>query len=506
MNAEFGAMRIYYNNFAGHLLNSYNPNMLHLELIYRWSDEDWFRTVDMVKGFGFTHMEFWLVPRLFCREGLTSDFGQEFIRQMSRVTGYGKSKGLPVIALCSLATVGSDWKTLCPNCEDEWAEIRFLWDAWTKALPDLGGVEIFPGDPGACSRNGCTAETYIDRSVDIASLVTDNLKDASVLFNTWGPPFFGWGNLKGPEGWAGEFIQSYQHTAWDFDAARSERAMNHLLQRLPDFPAGTSVGINLAFNPDGNPQSTCAGFFAGDEEGVPKCSEDARGWARRIAETHPIHTWDFSLTEGENAVIPHYRLKRLFERRREERSAAPYGGGICYTMSPQINPLSLAAAARSFIEPDADSDEFASDFYESIFGEGGRALIPYLHLFEVFRDWGCYVTIEESREEYHEKMGILVSLLEGLAGEERSGVIYPEASEYRLELLFFAILFRDLSAPAPDYTLLRDRYWDRVYKIYDSLPEHVDPRPHQATESLIRRFREWGVSDTTPAAGQWVEN
>ena len=33
--------------------------------------------------------------------------------------------------------------------------------------------------------------------------------------------------------------------------------------------------------------------------------QDARPWANAIAKTRRILTWDFSLTEGENAVYPH---------------------------------------------------------------------------------------------------------------------------------------------------------------------------------------------------------
>jgi hypothetical protein len=101
---SFGRRRIYYNNFADHLLNAYNPNMLYPDLPYCWSDEDWRQEIDMLSSFGFNALEFWLVPRLFSREGLQSGWG-------------------------------------------------------------LDVVAIFPGDPGACSRNGCTAETYIDRSI-----------------------------------------------------------------------------------------------------------------------------------------------------------------------------------------------------------------------------------------------------------------------------------------------------------------------------------------------------
>lgn len=101
--------------------------------------------------------------------------------------------------------------------------------------------------------------------------------------------------------------------------------MRHLVNRLPDFPDGTSVALNMGFNCDGNP--------AGDQ--------DARPWIAEIARTNPVHTWDFSLTEGENAVIPHWRYERLFQRRREERAAGPYQGGICYTMTPKLNLLTL---------------------------------------------------------------------------------------------------------------------------------------------------------------------
>lgn len=488
--AEFGALRIYYNNFAGHLLNAYNPNMLHPELPYRWSNEDWFRTVDMVADFGFNAIEFWLVPRLFCQEGLESDYGQAFIHQMNAVIDYAASLSMPVLALCSLATTGSDWQTLCPNTKDGWAEIQHLWDAWTKALPNLGGVEIFPGDPGACSLNGCTAETYIDRSCEIAALVQRNLPASRILFNTWGPPFFGWGILQGPEGWEGEFVQNYQHTAWAFSKERSDRAMQHLLKRLPDFPAETSIGINLAFNPDADPSGKA----------------DARPWAREIAQTNGIHTWDFSLTEGENAIIPHYRLERLFAQRRIERESAPYSGGICYTMTPRLNALSLYAAAQSFLRPDAVHSEVAAEFYTQLYGPGGAELVPYLPLFEIFHDWGCYVSVDLPKEEYHGKMKELVDLLESLRAQDERIALHPGPEAHRQELLFHARLFAQLSGTAPDYSALRQQYWDRVYAIYDHLPQHVDPRPHQATDNLIQRFQNWDEAREGPAPGQWWED
>lgn len=484
----FGQRRIYYNNFAAHLLNAYNPNVLYPGFPYGWPDADWFRVIDMVAGFGYTAFEFWLVPRLFCRAGIESDYGKVFVRQMNAVIDHAHSRGLQVELLCGLATVGSEWHTLCPHVADEWQEIQHLWDAWTRLLPGIDIVGLFPGDPGACSRNGCTAETYIDRCCDIAHRVRQNLPAAEMELHTWGPPIFGWGNLRGPAGWGGEFVQAWQHTAWDFSRTRAERAMAHLVKRLPDYPDPTSVAINLGFNSDGNPE--------GDE--------DARPWIREIAKTHPVQSWDFSLTEGENNVIPHYRLERLFAQRRRERKGAPYRGGICYTMTPLLNQLSLYAAARSFQEPDADCHAVAGDFYAALFGEAGRELVSYLPLFEVIKDWGNYVDIDLPREMYHSRMAELAERLQDLAGQERDTLILaPSAPAHREELLWFATLFRDLSAPNPDYEKLQQRYWQRVYAIYDSLPEHVDPRPRQATGRLCAFFAESMQNQAGPVAGKW---
>ncbi len=487
--SRFGKRRIYYDNFAAHLLNAYNPNMLFPGRPYAWSDEDWRRNLGMVASFGYNVWEFWLIPRLFCREALPSDFGRAFIRQMNRAIEYAHNRGLKVEMLCALATVGADWHTFCPRVRSEWQEIRFLWDAWTRELPGIDIVGIFPGDPGACSRNGCKAETYIDKSIEIAEIVKSNLPAVEIEFHTWGPPFFGWGIIEGPKDWKGEYIPDYQSTAWTFDRHRSETSMEHLLKRLPDFPAPTSVAINMAFNPDGNPQG----------------EEDARSWCREIASSHPVYSWDFSLTEGENNVVPHYRLARLFERRRAERDCNVYSGGICYTMTPLLNQLSLYAAAQSFLEPDADPDRLAGDFYQALFGPAGRDIVPFLPLFEVVHDWGNYHRIELSREDYHRRMKALTDLLRDLKAREPDDLeLFPSPDRYREELLFFAELFGDLSAPSPDYDTLGREYWNRVYRIYDDLPEHVDPRPRQATEHLVRHFT-GGSSDGQATPGKWID-
>jgi hypothetical protein len=486
---DFGARRIYYDNFAAHLLNAYNPNLLHPGLPYRWSAAEWRACLDMVADFGFTTWEFWLVPRLFCREALDGEVGEAFLADIRPAIEHAHARGLRVEMLCALATAGPEWVTLCPGLPAEWAEIQHLWDRWTKALPGLDIVGLFPGDPGACSRHGCTAETYIDRCCDIAALVKRNLPEAEIELHTWGPPFFGWGLIQGPEGWQGEFIKAHQAGAWTFSAERAERSMRHLLARLPDYPDPTSVAVNLGFNPDGNPQG----------------EQDARPWIAEIARTHPVQSWDFSLTEGENNVVPHYRLERLFERRRFERANAPYRGGICFTMSPLLNQLSLYASARSFTEPEAAPDAVAGDFCAAVLGPQGRDVVPYLPLFEVVRDWGNYHVLDLDRESYHRRLRELCTLLDDLAGEERDTLaLHPGPAAYREELLWFARLFRDLSAPGADLEALGRRYWERVYGIYDHLPAHVDSRARHGTAKILDFFRTW-TNAPGPIAGKWKE-
>ena len=465
-----------YNNFAEHLLNAFNPNMLYPDLPYRWNDPDWFRFIDMIGDFGFTHFEFWLVPRLFSRAGLEQPFGAAFTRQMNAIIEHGKTRGVGVKLLAALTTVGDDWHTHCPNVPAEWEEVVLLWDEWTRRLPGLDVVGIFPGDPGGCSRNGCTAQTFIDSALRIAERVKQNQPGAEIEIGTWGTPFWGWGSIQGPPDWKGEFIPAIQGTAWQFDKKRADEAMAYFMKRLPDFPDDTSVAINLAFNPDGDP----------DRDGGLM---DARPWAREIAKTHRIVTWDFSLTEGENAILPHYRFDRLYAQRRRELEAAPYQGGICFTMTPLLNQLSLYQSARSFQEPNADHQALTRSFYRRLFGPEAEALAALLPLFEIIPDWGNYNQVDLSRTEFHAKMAEGAELLRALEGKEKEETpFHPAPSAHRKDLLFFFELFRDLSCPAPDFDALTQTYWQRVYAMYDRLPQHVDPRPHGATERLIRHF------------------
>ena len=492
---DFGSRRIYYNNFAEHLLNSFNPNMTYLDKGNRWSDDDWRAMMNMVADCGFNIFEFWLTPRLFCREALASDYGREYLRQLRVAADMAHRRGLKVEMLCALVTVGSEWHSHCPNVPEEWEEVRFLWKSYAERLDFVDIFAIFPGDPGCCSRNGCTAITFIDRSIEISHLVQSVRPNAEFDFNTWGPPFFGWGIIEGPDGWHGEFVQKFQGSAWRFDAKRCRASMEHLVKRAQDFAKPCVFSVNMGFNPDG----------------IPRGDEDGRPWARQLAKHAKVLTWDFSLTEGENSIFPHYRFPRLFEQRQAERAAGCYSGGICYTMTPRLNSLSLYEAAQSFKDPEADCNALAHEFYEKVFGEGAGELATYLPLFEIVPDWGNHTKLDIGRHEYHQKMAELYVKLTGWQGRLNGSMdIFPDAETHRAHLAFFAELFRDLSAELPDYEKLAKRYWDYVYAIYDTLPEHVDPRPRMAVARLIDFFKNFdrnphcATNTNDPAPGEWV--
>ena len=186
---------------------------------------------------------------------------------------------------------------------------------------------------------------------------------------------------------------------------------------------------------------------------------------------------NFSLTEGENAVIPHWRFERLFQRRREERAAGPYHGGICYTMTPKLNQLTLFMAAQSFLRPGrADPNAVAGEFLSAMLGPSGGDLVSLLPLFEVIRDWGNYHDIRMPHAEYHAKLCAMRDILEDAAGKETDAYsVFPSPAAWQEEMLFFARQFADLSAPAPDYDTLHDRYW-----------RHFTPSTTGCRNTLIR--------------------
>jgi hypothetical protein len=94
--------------------------------------------------------------------------------------------------------------------------------------------------------------------------------------------------------------------------------------------------------------------------------------------------------------------------------------------------------------------------------------------------------------DYHQRVSAFADRLEDAKATVKSGaVLFPDPETYRQELVFFARLFADLTAPHPDYDALKQVYWNRVYGIYNRLPDPVDPRPRGNTERFVRHFMDW---------------
>ena len=504
-------VRICYVNFAEHLQNAYNPNLLFDTAVNRWTREDWERFIDMLSGFRYNVFEFWLVPTLFSPEALTGGKVQaDFAATMSHVIAYTKRRGVRVHPIQAVNTVGQQWHYHCPKDPKEHAEIVALWDHWARALKGIDSIGFFPGDPGGCTRNGCTAETFVDLCLELSQVVRRNNPNVRIEVGTWGDPFAGWGV-----------------GLWTGKPDRAEKAMKYFLAKLPEFPPGTFTSINLGFSPD------CDNSHGGD----------ARPYAKEAAKTHTVLTWDYSVTEGESTVSPRCRVRRIFQRRREELALGCYSGGICYTMAPRLNCLSIFACAEAYWNPTLEPDAVLAEYGRLVFGDELAAIGPLLEEFEVIPDWGYHAAFPYSPQRLQASMAKLLPLLEKAdAKAEPRLPLSASMADYRQSLLFFGDLFGKLATVAlslddaaslvkasgkvpadrkeplsldeleqlladpadfPQKARLRElaarlrqldvrsltkRYWHAVYGIYDAIRQPVDPRAQGATSGLFRRF------------------
>jgi len=470
-----------YVNFAEHLQNAWNVNMLYPGAPNCWTAEDWSRFLTMIKAFGFNCFEYWLPPTLYDKRALeSSGIYADFAAAMRGINDGAHGLGLKTKLLCIPATIGPDWYLACPNDPGDKRLITGLWRHWMRELAGTDIIGIFPGDPGGCNRNGCTHETFVDLALELAGIAKHENPLAVIEINTWGAPFSGWGaDLRQIPGWDGSWRMltderynkpEFGWPIWNGKPPRAKAAMEYLLRRLPQCPDDCWVAINLGFSSDGD--ATLGG--------------DARGWAREIAKLRPITTWDYSLAEGELVNYPHWRLPRMCARRREERSTAPYIGGMSYTMTPKLNLLSMYAAGRFFLNPDADPDVVSRDFCVRVFGEQHAALGELFEAFEVVKGWGHYPRRQWSKEVLVEKYDEIVEHLEAADGSRCSLPLFPDPETYRRDLLWFARKFREMAGPGPDREKIRKEYWARSLGIYDVIPMSADPR----AEAAARQFSE----------------
>jgi hypothetical protein len=335
-------------------------------------------------------------------------------------------------------------------------------------------VGIFPGDPGGCNRHGCTHATFVELALELTDITLQENSGARIEIGTWGTPFSGWGtDLRSVPGWDGTWKMLTEAPAatchiWNGKPERAAEAMAYLLKRLPAFPADTMVAINLGFDPDGG--ATMGG--------------DARPWAREVAKIRPITTWDYSVAEGELINYPHWRLPRMAGRRREERSAAAYVGGMSYTMTPKLNLLTQYAAAQLYIDPDRDPDLLARDFCRQVFGEEHALLGELFEAFEVVPGWGHYPRRRWSRATLREKYREIVERLEAADMTKCRLPLFPDPETHRRDLLWFARQFHEMAGPNPDRARIRREYWGKSLAIYDSIPMSADRRADAAADGF----------------------
>jgi hypothetical protein len=491
MTAPAFTHRACYVNFAEHLQNAWNPNLFFAGAPNVWSDADWRGFLTYIKACGFTCFEYWTPPTLFDRPALQGGgIYENYAATLRRVTEIAHEVGLETKFIAAVNTIGPEWYFACPNDPADRELIFALWRHWVRELAGTDIIGIFPGDPGGCNRNGCTHETYIELALALVEVIQAENPGARVELGTWGTPFSGWGSdLWTMHGWDGTWKSIFETHAdvpgetihiWNGTPERTARAMEYLIKRLPAFPADMQVAINLGFDPD-------AGCTMGG---------DARGWAREVGKLRPITTWDYSVAEGELITYPHWRLPHIAARRREERSTAPYIGGMSYTMSPKLNLLTLYAAGQLFLDPDADPDQLSRRFCSQVFGEEHAILGELFEAFEVVPGWGHYPRRGWSKRVLR---GHYAEIIDRLEAADVSGCtlpLFPDPETYRRDLLWFARQFHAIAGPDPDRAAIRAAFWQKALAIYDVIPMSADARADSAADgfaNILASDGKWGV-------------
>ena len=231
--------RICYVNFAEHLQNAFNPNVLFDVPDNRWTLDDWDRFIDMISAYRYNTFEFWLVPSLFSPEAL-----------------HGGAIQRPVCAddqSCHrIWEKAGHFRPSDPGSQHGGARLAFplperpqgtrrdrgTLGPLVQAIRGNEFIGFFPGDPGGCTRNGCTPETYVDLCLELSRVVCRNNPGVKIEVGTWGEPMGGWGV-----------------PLWTGTPARAAKAMRYFLEKLPEFPAGTFTSINQGFSPECAPGS-----------------------------------------------------------------------------------------------------------------------------------------------------------------------------------------------------------------------------------------------------------
>ena len=464
--------RACYVNHGEHLQNSWNANLIYPHARDKWTRDDWQKFLRMLKAFGYTNFQYWLLPTMFDLPSLKGGgIYQWYAETMREVADLAHAEGLEIQCLCSVNVWGPKWFYSCPNIPEERSKLLKLWHHWMRELSGIDAVTLFPGDLGGCNINGCNHETAIDLDLEIAGIIKQESPRTRIEIGTWGNPFCGWGNdaLDIP-GWNRCLVDLFASGFYSFTnrdlhgmPERAKAVFDYLAKRLPQFPQDTTVAINTSLNRGG----------------------DGSAYAREIANLRPVVTWDYYSSEGEGSVCPHWRLDSMAYARQADRAAAPYLGGICYTMSPRLNLLTLYGGAQMFIDPLVDPTELSTRFCTSIFGLEHKELGDLLKTFELASirrvnqhdpQWAIKTITPEhfakiqTRKDCHQAFGMIIEHLEAVKPSACMLPIFPDPETYRQDLLWFARKYHEMTGPNPNRALIAWQYWDKAYAIYQQVP------------------------------------
>ena len=219
-------------------------------------------------------------------------------------------------------------------------------------------IGFFPGDPGGCIRNGCTAETFVDLCLELSKVVRKNnprCRSRSARGASHSPA----GVCRSGPG-----------------KPAAGRAVDARLPRqIARVPAGTFTSINQGFSRDCDPNLE-------RRRRTAICQE--------AAQTHPVLTWDYSVTEGEGTVSPRCRVRRMFAARREPSwRGLLFGRYLLHDDTAAQLPEPSSAAPRRFgTRPGARRR--AGRLRPVHLRRASAAIGPLLEEFEVIPDWGYY--------------------------------------------------------------------------------------------------------------------
>ena len=447
----YSTWRAVYINDSAHQVNNYSPNLIFPVETFRWPMEKWRRYIDQLAFFRYNVLTIWIVPNMFSPEVFNGGEEFDYFRDTMRaVAQYAKPRGIKLSLLgCVNAAVKAGTRLdtvptpvykdmplytyLNPSRPEEKQLLLRLWDHWSKAIPEVGIWELFPGDPGGSHEVESGPETYVDLALEITQVIKKNNPKAQIDFTPW--QFFGWGNS-----WPSLFRS---------DTARVDRGYRYLMTKLPEFPADTIFSPNLNDATSEPPVEGAGGMGGATVK-----------YIEQMARHHLVHTWTYFTTEGEGWINHAYKVPDILKQRDIE-ARYPISGGLCYTMTPSLNVLNQYASAEAFWDPTLSPDEVMKSYGEGIFGTANAEFLRIFPLYDIAPMIGYtfasspswkpdYAAIEENMR-LAEK-----TLTEVKLPPQPRFTLQLTPSEYTAELLYYSRLYQQVCALARKVSRARE--------------------------------------------------